>query len=319
MNRSTVTIEQLKQINNRFYRNGEVLIDIDKFNGEETFCIDNYKKNNNLHNSDLRNEFNFLCKGKTESKTINKENNYENNKIFLCKQDQIRDIPHILSNLFENPSKYYIYGTPNKYSFYYSLLYIIDNEFFMLGSIHKEKKIDECKNLLVFNLDSFYTKMNYKEKRLRKSVIRENLLNSDSYIPQVIMYICDYYNLSLLVIDTDTYLYSLLTDYKKDGNYILMLKKNNYYQPILNVGGNNHFPSSIISNIDKILKPEFEINFDRGLEKTSNVSMKLKSEKSYKITELQEMAKKLDICIYRNDNSKKKKLKSDLYQEIKNA
>ena len=39
-----------------------------------------------------------------------------------------------------------------------------------------------------------------------------------------------------------------------------MLRKNNYYQPILNSEGNNKFTSDILDKIKEILKPEFDID-----------------------------------------------------------
>ena len=43
-----------------------------------------------------------------------------------------------------------------------------------------------------------------------------------------------------------------------------MIRKNNTYQPILNTDGNHYFDNNIVDEIDKVLKPEVEID------KTSN-------------------------------------------------
>ena len=227
--------------------------------------------------------------------------------------------------MFDKPKKYYIYGTPSQFSFYHSILLIIQSDFILQGKIQKEKIIDESRNNLVYELDDFYKNNNYKSKKFKKSVIRDNLLNSKSFLPQVNTYIADYNNVCLLIIDTETYLYSLINDYGKDKDFIIMLRKNNYYQPILNSEGNNKFSSDIIEKISKILKPEFEI--DKGIKNESNdtndkknlhldSSFELLKETKYKVGELQEIAKKMNIEIKIKGTNKNKK-KSDLYTEIK--
>ena len=173
MNQNIVSIEDLetsiKKVNN--------ILDINISNFNNSYLIDNFQKNCILRNSNLRNQFNNLCKGKKESKDINNTEKKVCNKIFLCKEEQIRDIPQLLVSLFDNPKKYYIYGTPTNYSFYHSILLLLDKNYILCGKIEKEQKIDEARNKLVFDLNENYKKFNYKEKKFKKSVIRDNLLN----------------------------------------------------------------------------------------------------------------------------------------------
>jgi hypothetical protein len=302
------------------------LVDININNLLDSFLVDNFEPVSVLRNTELRNEFNNLCKGKTESKNI-VEKIVDNKKIYLCKEEQIRDIPPLLLSLFDKPKKYYIYGTPSQFSFYHSMLLIIQSDFILQGKIQKEKIIDDSRNNLVYELDDFYKKNNYKNKKFKKSVIRDNLLNSKSFLPQVNTYIADYNNVCLVIIDTETYLYSLINDYEKDKDFIIMLRKNNYYQPILNSEGNNKFGSEIIDKLSKILKPEFEI--DKGIKnEMSNTNDKqsieidssfvLLKETKYKVGELQEIAKKMGVETKVIGTNKNKK-KSDLYKEIKEA
>ena len=111
-----------------------------------------------------------------------------------------------------------------------------------------------------------------------------------------------------------------------------MLRKNNYFQPILNSEGNSKFSHNILYKISSILKPEFEIirNTDLMTSVTSKKSKpepialnnvketetKLEKETKYKLADLQNLAKNLGIDIKRSDCLRNKK-KSDLYQEIK--
>ena len=208
----------------------------------------------------------------------------------------------------------------------------MNSEFILQGKLSKEQIIDESRSKLVFDLDENYVKFDYKKKRYTKSTIRENLLNSKIFLPQVNAYIADFYDVCLLIIDTETYLYSLINDYDKDKKFVIMLRKNNYYQPILNSEGNNLFDSDIIDKINKILKPEFDIDFnikERKIQKEKeeqesyNVLENIKIDKDYvllkeskyKLTELHVISKKLSIDIKILGTNRNKK-KSDLYKEI---
>lgn len=309
------------------------LVDISINNFNKSFNIDNFEPVSILRNTNLRTEFNTLCKGKQESRNLNEQDNKENDKkIFLCKEEQIRDIPPLLHSLFDKVNKYYIYGTPSNYSFYHSILLIINSEFILQGKLSKEQIIDESRSKLVFDLDQNYVKFEYKKKRYTKSTIRENLLNSKVFLPQVNAYIADFYDVCLLIIDTETYLYSLINDYDKNKKFVIMLRKNNYYQPILNSEGNNLFDCDIVDKINKILKPEFDIDFNikekkilkekEELENTNTLenatidkNYVLLKETKYKLNELHIISKKLSIDIKILGTNRNKK-KSDLYMEI---
>ena len=295
------------------------IVDVHVNQLNNSFLVDNFTKKNILRNSILRSEFNSLCKGKTEAKNVSQVSYENDKKIYLCKEDQIRDIPPILKSLFDKPSKYYIMGTPSNFSFFYSLLSILQSDFILQGNAQKEKVIDDLRNTLVFNLDTFYTKNNYKLKLFKKNVIRDNILNSKIFLPQVIHYILDYHNICLLIVDTETYLYNLGNEYSEDREYIIMLRKNNYYQPILNSEGNTRFTHEILDRISGILKPEFEIvkpitpkMLDNPTQKSK---MKLEKESSYKVGDLQQIALKIGINI-KQPNSNRNKKKSDLYHEL---
>jgi len=309
----------------KFFDKSGNIIDIGIDNINPDFCIDNYKPEKTLRNSDFRSEFNSLCKGKTDAKNLEGKPKVDNKKIYLCKEEQIRDIPPLLEPLFTKPKNYYIYGTPGKFSIYYSILNIVNSEFILKGSIHKEKMIDDCRNELVYKLDELYKKFDYKKKKFKKSAIKENLLNSKYFIPQVNTYIADYYNLCLLIIDTETYLYSLVNDFSKDKEFIVMIRKNNYYQPILGVDGKHKFTWEIMEKISTILKPEFEIDMNlqpNSMEpKTENVNTEetiwapknLEKLWKYKLSDLHNIAKTLNINIKSGNRNKKKE---DLYNEI---
>lgn len=313
-----LSLSQLEQV----VKKVKSVIDVPAQNFNPNFMIDNFQPKNILRSSMLRTEFNTLCKGKTESKNLATVTYDNEKKIYLCKEDQIRDIPPLLKPIFDKPSKYYILGTPSNSSFFYALLSIIKSNFILQGQVQKEEIIDGLRDNLVYEMESFYLKNNYKAKRFKKSVIRDNILNKKIFLPAVIHYILDYHNICLLIIDTETYLYTLGCDYCEDREYIIMLRKNNYFQPILNSEGNSKFTFELVDRISTILKPEFEIIKNQSPVLTvssssnENTDSKLEKESKYKLPELQKMAQELGIKI-KQDGCNRNKKKSDLYEEIK--
>ena len=305
----TITLTRLEQSVNKITD----LIDINLSKFNENFLLDNFKKDNILKSTKLRQEFNQLCKNKAESKNIEEKSlSLDNKKIYVCRENQVRDIPPILNPAFTNFKKLYLMGVPMKNSFIHSIHNIMDTDFLLKGPIQKEKTLDEFRNNVVLEIDQLFKKYNYGQKKFKKSNIRDNLLSSKVFLPQTINLVCDYFDVCLLLIDAESHLFSLGNDYQKDKKFIVMIRKNNTYQPILNTDGNHYFESNIVDEIDKVLKPEVEID------KTSNefvMPCELGKEKDYKITQLQKIAEMLNISIY--SEGKKKKLKSDLYQEIK--
>lgn len=290
------------------------LIDITLENLNKTFLVDNFTPHNTLKNTPLRNEFNQLCKNKAESKTMDEKSlSFENKKIYVCKDNQVRDIPPILNPVFTNYKKLYLMGVPTKNSFIHAVHNIIDSEFIMKGPIQKERTMDDFRNKIVLELDNLFKKFVYKNKKFKKSTIRDNLLSSKVFLPQTINVIADFFDTCLLIIDADSHLYSMGNDYNKDNKFIVMIRKNNTYQPILNTDGNHYFDYSILDEIEHILKPEVEID---KTDNTFKIPKILGKEKDYKLVDLQKIGENLDISIY-EEGGKKKKLKKTLYMEIK--
>ena len=309
------------------------LIDLNLEDLNEDFIIDNFKPYNNLKSTKLRKEFNQLCKNKAESKNMEEHTlSLETKKIYLCRENQVRDIPPILNPIFKNHKKLYLMGVPGKNSFIHSILNVMETDFILKGNIQKEKSLDEFRNNIVYNLDDLYKKFNYKTKRFKKAVLRENILSSRvALLPQTINLVADYFSICLVIIDTETHLYSLGNDYKNDGKFVVMLRKNSYYQPILNTEGNHCFEDNILEELDRVLKPEIEIDkfsSNTKIESGNDLSKEpiteqikepikeLGKEKDYKIVDLQKIAESLGISIFESDG-KKKKLKKIIYEEIK--
>ena len=324
------------------------IIDINLSNFNASFLVDNYSDENyKLRITDLRNEFNRLCKNKNETKNLDEQKfSVEDKNIYLCKENQVRDIPSVLKPMFIKAKNYYILGTPSNSSFIHCLLSQLDSSYIMLGDLQKQLKIDEIRNEMVFKLDDQFKEMKYNSRKFKKITIRDNLLNNKSLLPQTLTFIADYHKVCIIIIDTESHLYSLVNDYREDWEFIVMLRKFNYYQPILNSTGKHRFDYEILNRLDNILNPEIDIDRNKGksdikievpnqitdqtnqTNQTNQINQLIKTnknnepvmnnlgkERDYKIGELIAIAEKCGINILQSNG--KKKLKKDLYAEIK--
>ena len=268
-------------------------------------------------------------------------------KIYLCKENQVRDIPKVLKSMFIKEKNYYILGTPSNSSFIHCLLSQLDSSYIMLGDIQKQLRLDEIRNEMVFKLDDLFKEMKYNSRKFKKVTVRDNLLNNKSLLPQTLTFIADFHKVCIIIIDTESHLYSLVNNYREDWEFIVMLRKFNYYQPILNSTGKHRFDYEILNRLEQILNPEVDIDktkykTDLKIENSNNqitnklteinqtntnetnetnksnqpLMNNLGKERNYKIAELIEIAQKFGINILQSNG--KKKLKKDLYIEVKN-
>ena len=103
--------------------------------------MDNFKPVNNLKSTKLRNEFNQLCKNKAESKNMEEKTlSLESKKIYLCRDNQVRDVPPILCPIFANPKKLYLMGVPERTVLFIQFL-ILWKPISFLKDPFKKKKV----------------------------------------------------------------------------------------------------------------------------------------------------------------------------------
>ena len=86
------------------------IIDINLSNFNASFLVDNYSEENyKLRITDLRNEFNRLCKNKSETKNLDEQKfSVEDKNIYLCKEKlfSYEEVIQILKELNSNIELY---------------------------------------------------------------------------------------------------------------------------------------------------------------------------------------------------------------------
>lgn len=294
---------------------------------------------------------------------INISNNIISNSIIFNNED-ILDIPDKLFCIFENhsskldKSKYYLYGIKNDDSFYYATVLLTQKDYIIKSKSEKSGAIMSFKREMGLKVNTSYNNFDYKQLKFKKSNMISELMEDGILNYSLIVTTSDYINKNICIIDIDkkSYLYIPTTiindnDDENDesyGGFLMMIKINDYYLPIMNTDGINIFDTRILSLIkDNFEKQEIDSCYrerignvkmrrlssingvgnivDSSLDSIGNnggstsetLPLQLKALSAYKLKDLQEMAIKYKLNIKKNNNSKEKnKTKGELYNEL---
>ena len=163
---------------------------------------------------------------------------------------------------------------------------------------------------MAIELNDYYKKFNYHKKRIKKSNLTNQLMNNLSLDIMGQKYLMDYFNCNVLIFNKkiNKYHFNIQYDpYKL--NIVIMMWNNNTYYPI-----NQNFDiKQNIKDIENKLSIKIDVN-----EHFNPFKKNMKSVSSYKLSQLQDIAKSYNLEIIKIHNGKsKKKTKKELYEEIK--
>jgi hypothetical protein len=236
--------------------------------------------------------------------------------------NEIIDIPKKMEEIFDNQlgSNYYLFGVNKENSFLVSLLYVISKEF-KLKQVDKQLSFSkELLELLVNELPNYFRNNKYSSYGFKMTSIIENL-QTNCIDEGVLRYLYDYYNINIVVLDYNNEKYLVGDDYNNNFNEknVIIIKNENIYLPLVNMFGS--MPTKLLY---KCILNKLKINKEINVVKTnimdsSNKSNKLslKALSSYKLGDLQLIAKENNISICEDANGKtKNKTKQVLYNEL---
>ena len=227
------------------------------------------------------------------------ETSNNNNNSFVYEQNEILEVPSYFCD-FLDLNKYYIFGCGN---YIESILYILDSEYKMKNSSDKLSVIGDFKSILLENLNSSYKKFNYLTEGLKKAVIKNSLENVE-FDYSVLRYISDFMCINILLINIENKKFSDFkcssVDSSEIKNNIILLKYKNHILPLIHICGEEF----TYKDLQKI-----KLNFSEF--KTLNKIT------SYTMSDLIDIANKNNISIYSDNINSKKKLKQQLYNDIK--
>ena len=152
------------------------------------------------------------------------------------------------------------------------------------------------------NIKDYYSKNRIKFKEIPSKLFKNNNADVDEDMK---LFLADYYNVNILLINMNNKKYRIVNDYNKYNRTLIFIENKYKYEPILSINKSdyNHLVQFIYDNIEqqKIL-----------LKSIGPIS-------KYKLSDLQKIASQLNISIdYIKNDKLKKKLKKDLYSEIVN-
>jgi len=240
-------------------------------------------------------------------------------------------------------------------SLYYSLLFLLDDNFEKLDEFKQIDNINSLVNKMCSDINSnpIITKYNYRELKIKKSDLINEISNYKN-TNKVIKFLSDYFDINIFLCNFEhNKLYCVCDNnyYNKYRNNIIIGQINsNSFEPIL-TEKNKIFPynNSIINNIlnnhkhyilplygnEFIIKSDFDINTDLNNSEQKDVEqkdveqkdveqkdveqkkIKIKYSLKNKLNELQEIAKTYNIDLNKTINGKEKsKTKSEIITDL---
>jgi hypothetical protein len=293
-----------------------------------------------------------------QKQLINTTTRIISNSIIFNNED-ILDIPNKLFCIFDNniykldKTKYYLYGIKNDDSFYNATVLLTQKDYIIKSKSEKIGAIVSFKREMGLKVNTSYNNFDYKQLKFKKSNMIYELMEDGILNYSLIVSTSDYINRNICIIDVDkkSYLYiptTIVNDNENDENdvnddshfgFLMMIRINDYYLPIMNTDGINIFNTRILSIIkDNFEKEEINSSYrerignvkmrqltsndgggsaDCGADSVETLPLQLKALSAYKLKDLQEIAIKYKVNIKKNDNGKEKnKTKAELYNEL---
>ena len=248
------------------------------------------------------------------------KNTIDNDIIY--KNGDIIPISDDLKVIFDtNFDKYYIYGIQNTESFFTSLFFLTNHNFIVKSNNEKKASIISFKRDIGLKLDNIYKENKYSKLKFIKSEMNNDIFNSNNVNYPLLLLCCDYLKKNFCIIDKNKKSYLFLKSFHSENNsFLLIVKFNNIYMPILNIDNHNELDLDLFEkNIKHNFVKENIDNFTERLQESKENVIELKALSSYKLKELQDLAKDNNIEIKKEkDGKEKNKTKQELYNEILN-
>ena len=195
-----------------------------------------------------------------------------NESLILITENSALELPEIVKNILSylNDNEiehFYLYGNKNPESFYKSVLLLVKNDFIIKNKNGRRNDVLTFKKELALPFESFYKKLNYKNLKIIKSALVNDLINTDNYYDnKLITYLSDYLQSNILIIDiidmTYKYIYFVKNDINtnyinsnddNDASFLTLIKySNDTFLPLMNSNGNHYLSKKIISNLDTL-------------------------------------------------------------------
>jgi hypothetical protein len=242
----------------------------------------------------------------------------------IFKENEVINIPKKLDNLSDNllGENFYLYGTVESSNLLSSLLYILHKDFKFKSSNDQLKFSKQLNINLTNDLPSHFKSKKYSQKQFTLKSMTEDL-EGNNFSQSIIHYLSNYYDINLLVFDYYNMKYMSGLDYDEEKNNVIIVKYKTHYIPIIHIFG--EFPDNLIyksfvnklkiseSTLKEVDEPQVMLKV-KDIDESEPPKLKLKSIRSYKVSELKDLAKEHNIDLTKDN---KNKTKQQLYDDLK--
>ena len=207
--------------------------------------------------------------------------NNEMNNTLIFTEDEILNIPEVISCLFNvgehsnhyKDKDYYLYGIKNRESFFVAVVLLTKTDYIIKSKSEKNGAIISFKRELGLKLETCFSQFDYSKLKFKKGNMVSNLMND--YITDYSLQLAtvDYIKHDICIIDIDTKSYTYLNKTKVEDNdeptssnqkaFYIIIHTNNNYVPIMNSNGKHTFNKEsfhlIKNNFEKgTIDPKFK-------------------------------------------------------------
>lgn len=230
----------------------------------------------------MQKEFENLKDNTFSEKEKDSSQNINNQSLVMINENGTCNLPEIIINILSTYNKeqvitggsqlklndYYLYGLKNPESFCKAILLLYDTSFIIQKSHMRKNYVLTFKKEMAIKLDHYYKSLKYKNFKINKTELVQNIMNQDNYTNyDFYLFMSDYCKINLVILDIINYKYlyvpyhnnNLLPDntLKDDSKMFIIVKyTNNIFLPIMNSNGQHSFDKEILD----IIKTQFELD-----------------------------------------------------------
>jgi hypothetical protein len=192
-----------------------------------------------------------------------------NQSLVMINENSTCNLPEILLNVFKtynkeqviignsslNLDEYYLYGLKNPESFCKAILMLYDSSFIIQKNHMRKNYVLTFKKEMAIKLDNYYKTLKYRNYKINKSELVQNIMNQDNYTDyDFYLFVADYCKINLVILDIINYKYNLikyhqndllpLNDLSNEDEVCIIVKyTNNIYLPLMSSNGSHLFQS----------------------------------------------------------------------------
>ena len=203
-------------------------------------------------------------------------------------------------------------------TFIYSILLILDPQFYTLSSSGQTNYIRNLTLKMCEKLHQTYRERNYRQYGYQRSAMQKGILEDTVWSDSIQHFVSDFWDLNIILLPEEGNTYKVCGYYQESRCSIILVKIDNFtYKPIMHEGGDHYF-EDLLGKLQPTYGPsQQEAKKYQAIGTEQYQKWYRDRKRMLKITKMKEvelLAEKLEIKI--RDEHRKKRHKADLIDEI---